>query len=150
MCRVYNTKNSRLELWNLCSPHPYPLSRSRVSAAQSTYSSDLKLSHMKENEILGWVHFEVFWSKMYHFSRKMDFIIFFKKRWRLLWQAHNERWTYYFIFFFICQWKTFYPKIMLKIMVQQGHFFLQGHRTQLSRAQSIASSDFKFAHITQN
>ena len=57
MCRVYNTKNSRLEWWYLCSSRPYPLSRSRVSAAQTVASGDFKLSHMKENEILGWVYF---------------------------------------------------------------------------------------------
>ena len=58
MCRVYNTSDGRLEWCNISSPWPYPPSRSHVSAAQTNFSSNFKITHNVENEILGWVYFD--------------------------------------------------------------------------------------------
>ena len=59
MCRVYDTSDGRLEWCKVSSPRPHPASRSRVSAAQTNAGSNFIITHKVENEILGWVYFDV-------------------------------------------------------------------------------------------
>ena len=63
----------------MSSPRPYPTSKSRVSAAQTNASSDFKITHMVENEILGWVYFDGLFENNV-FTKKKLFSEFYEKQ----------------------------------------------------------------------